>query len=168
MSTYTLISSQVLGSSAASVTFSSIPQTYKDLVLQVSGRLTVANTQYFAGLTFNTDTSTNYSDTDLIANGTTPGSSQHSSSNYIYLPAIPAATATANTFGSFEIYVPSYTSASNKPLSLTGPAENNSASAFTLTANAGLWRNTAAINQIVLTTLSGNFVSGSSFYLYGI
>ena len=36
--TYTLITSQTLASSAASVTFSSIPSTYTDLVLRVSAR----------------------------------------------------------------------------------------------------------------------------------
>ena len=36
--TYTLISSNVLASSAATVTFSSIPATYTDLVLRVSAR----------------------------------------------------------------------------------------------------------------------------------
>jgi hypothetical protein len=36
--TYTLIESQVLGSSAASVTFSAIPATYTDLVLKFSSR----------------------------------------------------------------------------------------------------------------------------------
>ena len=57
--TYTLISSNVLGSSAASVTFSSIPATYTDLVLRVSARTDADDTSL---ITFN-GTTTGYSKT---------------------------------------------------------------------------------------------------------
>jgi len=61
-STYTLISSNVLGSSAASVTFSAIPSTYTDLVLRISARgldaaLNTETMQFFV----NNSTSAQYS-----------------------------------------------------------------------------------------------------------
>ena len=69
--TYTPIATQTLGSSAASVTFSSIPGTYTDLML-----ISFAQGQASGGdnrlvLQFNGDTATNYSSTYLIGNGTT-------------------------------------------------------------------------------------------------
>jgi hypothetical protein len=64
--TYVAIAEQTLGTAAASVTFSSIPGTYTDLVLVLSVQDASGNT--FA-LQFNGDTSTNYS---TVLTGTTP------------------------------------------------------------------------------------------------
>ena len=78
-----------------------------------------------------------------------------------------AATATNNTFANFEIYIPSYTAIQNKPSSAFGVAENNATSPIFIQVSAGLRSVTDAITSISLVP-SGNFVSGSSFYLYGI
>jgi hypothetical protein len=169
-STYTLISSNVLSSSAASVTFSSIPSTYTDLVLRVSGRTTVTGQAMdVMTLQFNGLGGTSYSITRLTGNGSAAASSRNSGVDVINAYYIlDAADATANTFGSVEVYIPSYTIAQNKPVSVIGSQENNLAAAYTA-ATAGLWQNTSAITQIAITsTGGGNLVSGSSFYLYGI
>jgi hypothetical protein len=81
---------------------------------------------------------------------------------------VDGATATANTFGSTEIYIPSYTVSQNKPLSIFSVQENNTSSAFIVCA-ANLWRNTAAVTSIYLVpNTASNFIATSSFYLYGI
>jgi hypothetical protein len=77
MSTYTPIATQTLGSAAASVTFSSIPQGYTDLILVIN-YATSASTGN-ALLRFNSDTGSNYSETALIGNGTTATSDRESS-----------------------------------------------------------------------------------------
>jgi hypothetical protein len=163
-STYTLISSNVLSSSAASVTFSAIPSTYTDLVLRVSGRTTVTGQA-----TDNLELRFNGSITRLRGNGSTASSSANSGVTVINgLTAFDAADATSNTFSSLEIYVPSYLASQNKPVSLFSAQEDNNATA-NIVATAGLWRDTTAISSIYIGSNSGgSFVSGSSFYLYGI
>jgi hypothetical protein len=168
-STYTLISSNVLSTTAASVTFSAIPATFTDLVLRISARDSFSNGNGVSiKLRFNSDTASNYSWTLLEGSGSFVGSSQASNqSGRTDFEASSDAGQTANTFGSTEIYIPSYTVSQNKPISGIGASENNSATAHRMGASANLWRNTAAISQISITTFQ-NFVSGSSFYLYGI
>ena len=166
--TYTLISSNTLSASAASVTFSSIPSTYTDLVLRVSARTDVnANDQIV--LQINTDTGTNYSKTRLYGNGASAGSGQYSNSAPSYTGYnLVGSGATASTFSNAEFYIPNYTSSANKPISQFGVEETNATTAY-MSADAILWRGTSAITQLVLSSFqSGNFVSGSSFYLYGI
>jgi hypothetical protein len=168
MATYTLISSNVLSSSAATVTFSSIPATYTDLVVRYAVRGTAAGTN--TRITFNGSSATNYSVTVVGANTTSAVSSRESSATYANnFYSVNRSTSTASTFSSAEIYIPSYTVAQNKPFSGAGVIENNSATTlFYIAANALLWRDTATISSITLTSESGSFVADSSFYLYGI
>jgi hypothetical protein len=170
MATYTLISSNVLSSSAASVTFSSIPATYTDLVMRLSLRCDPGYSTDVVpfGVRFNSDSATNYSNTALIGFGSGTASSRDSNANNgtVYY-SMNGTNTTANTFGSIEIYIPSYTVSQNKPFSAIGAQENNNATAY-MAAHAELWRNTAAITSTTLTPNSGNFLTGSSFYLYGI
>ena len=162
--TYTLINSNVLSSSAASITFSSIPATYTDLVVKISTRVNYATTDIEGYLSIN-GTSTNYSYTLLAGSGATASSTRAST----YVPYVDdGANATSNTFASGEIYIPSYAVSQNKPISVSSAAENNITSNVYQYVVAGLWRNTAAITSLTFTPFSGSYVSGSSFYLYGI
>jgi hypothetical protein len=166
--TYTLISSNVLSSTATSVTFSSIPATYTDLVLRVSARSNTASTvNDNFGITVNNSTTT-YSLTRLTGTGSAVSSSRLSSGNSWYGDFVPGASATASTFGSMELYFPSYTSSQNKVASITSISETN-ATAASMSASAFLWQVTDTISSIkILSDGGGNLVTGSSFYLYGI
>jgi hypothetical protein len=170
MSTYTLIQSQTLASSAASVTFSSIPATYTDLVIRASVRGDVSALLGAMKINFNGDTATNYSYTNLLGNSSAASSSYASAQTTDSIINIDDATATASTFGSFEVYIPNYTSTSSKPFSGFDVTENNAATAGAadIQVNAHLYRGASAISSIVFAPSSGNFVTGSSFYLYGI
>ena len=172
-STYTLISSNVLASSAASVTFSAIPSTYTDLVVRASLKATNTNTVTSAGyITFNGTGGTVYSRTDIqtLSNSNAPTSSRSSNGSEIQSLIIDSANAAfANTFNSTEIYIPSYTVSQNKPVSIYSVAEMNNTTGYDLmNATAGLWRNTSAITSITFYPQSASFEIGSSFYLYGI
>jgi len=165
MATYTLISSNVLASSAASVTFSSIPATYTDLVLRISARSATASATDQLVLTFNSDSGANYSITRLYGNGATAVSS---SSTVMLAGIINASTTTASTFSNTEIYIPNYLSKTSKPMSTFSAQENNTTTGID-NVNAMLYRNTSALTSIVITNTSAtNFDIGSSFYLYGI
>ena len=170
MATYTLISSNVLASSAASITFSSIPATYTDLVVRVSTRSSVASTQSNLAIELNSDSSALYSATFLFMTGQTPYSQQWTGDTYArtYGNTV-GSTAGSNIFSNFELYLPSYIASQNKTFGTFGATENNSANDNSITATANLYRSTTAISSLrFFNNDSSNFVSGSSFYLYGI
>ena len=167
--TYTLIASNTLSSSAASVTFSSIPGTYTDLVLRVSIRGAAAAINDYARLTVNS-IATGYSETDLYASGTSASSSRLTTrSNWLYGGGWHSANlGTSNTFSNTEIYIPNYAGSTNKIASRFSAQENNTANNNNIGVEALLLSNTAIISSVTVDGGGVNFVSGSSFFLYGI
>ena len=163
--TYKPIASTTLSSAAATVTFSGIPSTYTDLVIRMSTRVDYATNDGNILIRFNGDTASNYSYTFVYGNGSSTVSSRGSTTRIIGASATQGTSSTSSTFATAELYIPNYLVSQNKPLSIDSATENNATEAFR-TANAGLWRNTAAITSINLE--GGNFVSGSTFDLYGI
>ena len=165
MSTYTLISSQVLGSSAASVTFSSIPSTYKDLVLRVSGKTDYTVSAYDLGYIGFNGVTTNLSFTRLQGSGSAASST--SGTGGIFFRANASGTGSTNIFGNAEIYIPNYAGSTSKPASVSSVEENNGTEAY-ISEYAGLWSSTAAITSLTAYPNNGNWATNSSFYLYGI
>jgi hypothetical protein len=163
-----LIASQVLGTSAATVTFSAIPGTYKDLVLRVTCRNTTNSYNYTLSVG---GSAGQYSETEIHAEGTSSvGSTRTSNTDPFGTSSYLFGTAsgdTADTFGVSEIYIPSYTASQNKPVSLVSFRERNSTS-LGMSAIAGLFRNTSAISTITAASAGTAFAAGSSFYLYGL
>ena len=171
MATYNLISSNILASSAASVTFSSIPATYTDLVLRISARSDIAGLVNTFKLTYNAIAGTNYSYILLYGNTNPPISVGDSGQSTLRHGYYDGDTTTSNTFGSAEIYIPNYTGSIKKPSSSFSVSENNSAAAteWYISSYAGLSQSTAAITGITIASVdTANYKIGSSFYLYGI
>ena len=171
MATYTLISSNVLSSSAASVTFSSIPSTYTDLVLRWSARDDNADVYSIPRISFNSDSASNYSRTQLEGYGA-GGSASGNAANQSFIAAFytfDGNTATSNTFSNSELYIPNYTSTNSRQLSIFGVSETSSSSAY-MSATAALYRGSSSISSITITKggFASNILAGSSFYLYGI
>jgi hypothetical protein len=133
-------------------------------VLRVSARCD--NNSNASYLTFN-GTTTGHSYTLLYADGATPASVQYSGGARINFSFVEVSGYTTNTFSNGELYIPSYTASQNKPVGIFAVTENNATTAL-MGITAGLWSNTAAITSLTLAQPSGNFVTGSSFYLYGI
>ena len=166
--TYTLINSNVLTSSAASITFSSIPATYTDLVLRMSTRDLLSGSQANQFRVFiNGSTSSIYSWVELLGNGASASSTSVSGNGRFNISYTDSDSATANTFASHELYFPSYTASQNKPISSFGAQEMNATTAR-IAAQAMLFSSTAAITEIKVEGNSANWAAGSSFYLYGI
>lgn len=167
--TYTLIASNVLSSATTTITFSSIPSTYTDLVLKFTARTNYPSQYVSPVIRFNGDTGNNYSYT-LASNNNNSKYTQTlgSTSNIAGGSYVVGSTATTSTFGSYEMYIPSYTVSQNKPVSGFAVAENNSATVFDLQVDAMLYSSTNAINSISISIPSYTFDTGSSFYLYGI
>ena len=168
--TYQLIASNTLSSAAASVTLSSIPGTYTDLLLRITTRVDRAIVgAHNCRLTVNGSSTSDYSQTNLAEFGVTINSTRASAEAFITTPST-ANSSTANTFSSNEFYFPNYAGSTSKTLSVFDVIENNSTANFEsqISVKAGLRSNTAAITSITLDTNGYNYLSGSSFFLYGI
>jgi hypothetical protein len=155
--TYTALFTNTLGTAAPSVTFSSIPSGYTDLVLIISGTVSSEGAVRFQ---CNGDTSTNYSTTLLFGNGSSAVSGKASNQNFGAVGRI--GTVMSNSIIHFMNY-------SNTTTFKTVLSRGNTSNLF-ITAQTTLWRATpAAITSIVLTPENAtNFDAGSTFSLYGI
>lgn len=167
--TYSKIATYTVGSGGvASIDFINIPQTYTDLVLMFSGRANQAATEASVSVQFNGSTSS-YTSRWLRGNGAAAASGTDTyGTDEIYIGEVPAANATSSTFGNCLIYIPNYTAAVNKSVSVDMVSENNATTAWAY-LTAGLLSNTAAITSIkLLNQGANNFVQYSTAHLYGI
>jgi hypothetical protein len=159
--TYEPIATTTLGSAASTITFSSIPATYTDLKVVITG--TSSASEYVA-VQFNGDTGTNYSRTALFGDGSAVTSNQTTSGNYVRDDAL----FTNNTnvaMTSFDVF--SYAGSTNKTLLMQGSGDKNGSGV--VSRIVGLWRNTSAITSIKLYGAFGaNFNTGTTATLYGI
>jgi hypothetical protein len=157
--TYEPIASQTLGSAASSVTFSSIPGTYTDLVLIASGKATVGDN--FVYFQYNGDTGNNYSRTQLSGNGSSGSSARGSNESAALVGAY-----TLNVDGNYVVAsVMSYANSNVFKTALV--AANYQGSTVYRVVN--LWRSTAAITSLTaLVAGSSQFAAGATFSLYGI
>jgi hypothetical protein len=165
--TYTKIASVSVGSGgAATIDFTSIPATYTDLLLKVSlrGPTGYASDTMDTYLRFN-GTTTNYSDRLLYGTGSAVASISETSTGIDF--RVVGQNSTASTFGNAEIYIPNYAGSTNKSVSIDAVTENNATSVLTQ-LEAGLWSNTATINQITLVPFTTGFAQYSTATLYGI
>jgi hypothetical protein len=166
--TFELIASSTVGSGgAASIDFTSIASTWTDLCLKASLRSSDAAAFVNYTLKFNGSGGTAYSVKLLYGTGssaTSASSSGVAAGDYGFQDG---AGATASTFANVEIYIPNYAGSNYKSWSTDQVQENNATAAYAGLL-AGLWSNTAAINQVTLTSSAGNFVQYSTAYLYGV
>jgi hypothetical protein len=164
MATYTLISSVTVGSGgAATISFTSIPATYTDLVIKFSGNSSAQTPR----IRFNNLSSSIYSERLLYGQGASAAGASNASATYFDWVALCVNNG-ANFFGNSEFYIPNYAGNNNKTVLSDSVTEVNSATGNNLYLNAGLWADTAAITSIEFFFGSGNFLQYTTAYLYGI
>jgi hypothetical protein len=161
-STYTKIATTTLSSNAASVTFSSIPATYTDLVLVMNYFSTASE---WPMIQFNSDTANNYSFTEMYGNGSSPASVRQSNVAGIWVGYGAYSPAGSTNPGSIIINIQNYANATTYKTTVSRSNSTNG-----VEATVGSWRATpAAINTIVLKHQTATtYISGSTFTLYGI
>ena len=162
-STMTPIATQTLTAAAASVTFSSIPQGYTDIVMV--GSLQGSRATYGADLhtRYNGDSGSNYSYTYMTGNGSAASSNRYANQTEIN----NGGTIGANGTSEFSVNTIRIMNYSNTTTYKTSISTNAHASQQVQTF-VGLWRNTAAITSITFTGNGYNYNAGSTFTLYGI
>ncbi len=164
---FELISTTVLTASAASVTFSSIPQDYKHLQIRVTTRTTYDLAATFSQITFNADTGTNYSWHLLRGTGNAVSAFAGANQNYMQSFDTPGGTSPSGAFQGAVIDVLD-AFATNKNTTLR--TLSGSAGVFNqIQLSSGAWRNTSALTTIAIASdPRGLWSAGSRFSLYGI
>jgi hypothetical protein len=164
-----LISSAVVGSGgAASMSFTSIPQTFTDLLIVISARHnTTGSDNIIAQLN---GTTSGYTFRYLGGSGT--GVENYTQSSLGFSSGMPCGNIggtsyTASTFNSASFYLANYTDANAKRATAEGAFENNSTSAF-MSFTSSTSTVTAAVTSITIKPAFTSFVEHSTAYLYGI
>lgn len=149
------LATTTLGSAASSVTFGSIPATYRDLRLVINGTATVSGNIF---IRFNGDSSGSYSYVQAYGDGTSAASSS-------------AASQTADASGVFYTN-PGVATYDIMDYSATDKHKSNinrgSTAGNLVVMSAGRWASTSAITSIVVSHGSGSYATGTTFSLYGI
>lgn len=156
---YESIETYTVGAGGQStISFTSIPSTYKHLQIRYSGF--VANDAF---IRFNGDTGTNYSRHSLYGNGASAaayGAANETAMGFTY-------TASSTNPGAVICDVLDYANTNKyKTIKVLNGDDQNGSGIIMLAS--GNWRNTAAITSITIFEDSGVFGQYSSFALYGI
>jgi hypothetical protein len=164
---YYSIATTTLSTSAATVTFSSIPATYTHLQLRVLGQAADSGGAFNIKARFNSDTGNNYALHRLIGDGSSPTTAGVASTGYARLGVLNSSDFT-NVFSANVVDILDYTNTNKYTTTRSlGGYDKNGATGFVM-YHSSLWMNTAAITSIELTTDTGNLAQYSSFALYGI
>jgi hypothetical protein len=158
-----LIESKTLGTSQASIEFTSIPGDATDLVILASLRSARSDTDDPIVIELN-GSAANFSGRELYGNG----ASVFTTTRTNFVGYIPAVSFTSNTFGNLAMYFPNYAGSTNKSFSTDTVTENNGTTSYQEIL-ASLWSNTAPITSMLFKSgTSNNLVAGSTISLYKI
>lgn len=154
---------------AASVAFTSIPQTYQHLQIRGISRPTEAGSTgaQYVYLNMNSDTGTNYSRHSLTGDGSAATAQAAASDSVIRVGYQLRNGFAANIFATSIIDILDYKNTNkNKVVRSLNGFDANGAGYIAL--NSGSWMNTNAVTSLTLTCEVGSFVQFSQFALYGI
>jgi hypothetical protein len=169
--TFELLETQVLTSSAASVTFSSLSTyaaDYQHLQIRLTARTDRGDLGDALNVRFNGVSTSSYAWHYLNGNGSSVSSAASASATFMLGPLTTASSSAANLFGAGVIDILDFASTSKNTTmrSLNGmavPTVNQ------IRLSSGFYNNTGAVTSVGLTPNAGsNFVTGSRFSLYGI
>lgn len=165
---YEQIATVILGSPSASITFSSIPTTYKHLQLRGSFNANTSNASTGLGIQFNGSSSAEYNAHWLQANGSSVSSSFNGLDVAMRFSINAPGNGASSIYSSMVFDILDYTSTTkNKTIRGMGGVAFSSNNQIVL--GSGIWVNTAAINSITLLLNSGiQMFTSTRVSLYGI
>jgi len=153
-------------SGSSSITFSNIPQTYQHLQVRFSyARLNSSSGS--AGLTFNSDTGSNYIYHYLGGNGSNLDPNGNASYTAILVMPVSGGSTSPASYGSAIVDIYDYNSSSKKKTlrSFSGVDRNGTGWVY---LGSGLWQNTNAITSIRIDFQGDTCAANCVFSLYGI
>lgn len=160
-STEVAIATTTLGSAASSITFNSIGSTYTDLRLVLLNVSASGNNVVYVRL--NSDSGSNYSYTSIYGDGSSATSTRATSQTQ-WDQVSSGSNASYPQLWTLDIF--SYAGSTYKTALATSSNDRNGSGYTERTVY--LWRNTAAITSLVLTSQVNNFGVGTTATLYGI
>ena len=166
---YESIATVTVSSPVSSISFTSIPSTYKHLQIRSIARGTVAQAEMQTFYQFNSDTGSNYAYHLLRGNGSATFSDQLNSTTAASAQIrYSAASATSGIFGVGVTDILDYSNTTtNKTVRNLGGVDANGSGQVYFTS--GLWQSTTAITSIYIgINDGGNFAQYTQFALYGI
>jgi hypothetical protein len=169
-SSYESIASATGTGSSATITFSSIPSTYKHLQIRWIARSTFSSSSAIAIKVYvNSDTGANYAYHQIFGDGVSATATGSASQTEISLGGACAGNSmTSGIMGTGILDIADYASTSKtKTLRLTTGIDSNT-SAGSIRLSSALWNSTTAMSSISFETNNGNFGTTSTFALYGI
>lgn len=154
----------------ASISFTAIPATYRDLQFRLTGRAdTAAVLNIGVYVQLNGDTTANYDQQQHSAQAATSAAAETLATATPVVGLIPAATAVAGGAGTILADVPDYAGAWNKMVhSRSGRREANATAGLVANNVVVGWRSGAAITSILLAPTSGAFLQNTVAVLYGV
>jgi len=158
--TYDLISSSILGSSTTTVSFTSLPSTYRDLRLVIQGKATASS--YYAFLRFNNDSSSTYRGMWMYGDGNNRAGNG-AADNKFQLGAQNSYWDSSNEVMVTIDMLDYRGSTKNRTILSRFSKGTGYVELFT-----GQILNTATATSVQITMNVGQFAAGSTFYLYGI
>ena len=167
---YESIATVSLGSSQATIEFTSIPSTFKHLQVRFFARNTGSNANGYQALQYNNDTTSgNYYFYHYLEGDGTSATSANGGTNALSLAGRSAGALTTNNYGIGIIDILDYANTNKNKVHrvLTG-TDNNGSGLIEL--SSGQWYSNSAITSIKFLAGAGgyNFASGTHFALYGI
>jgi hypothetical protein len=167
-----LIASTTLGGTAATVTFSSIPQVYGTLLLVGLAAVSAAVKNNDCSLQYNSDAGTHYEMNTWDANQAAAnpvGSFTSANTSLIWAAAAPGTTyGNTGRAGAFTVMIPGYANTTMQKISLHDMFMADGGTSYDTHKRAGNWNQTSAITAMALTATGTTFTTGSYFALYGM
>lgn len=172
---FELIKKTVLSTASTTLSFTSIPQTYKDLKVFVTARGAYTGNRNTLVIAFNSDTDTaNYKGYEwFYEDGAMGGEFNNTNTSYTRnLGAMSGDSNDANQFGATEIIIPNYNNTTNYKVAYTSIASpRNASTGYAYWDRGTTWLSNNAINSITFSNNSGgssNLISQSTIWLYGL
>jgi hypothetical protein len=155
--------------SATSITFSSIPSTYRHLQIRVIGRTPDALTTSTAFMRFNSDTGTNYAAHWLYGDGASATATGSATRSNVWVQLYyPGSSYSSSIHATSIIDIHDYAvTTKNKTVRTFNGVDVNASGGY-VNLVSGLWMNTNAINSITIDFNGQNISNTSVFSLYGI
>lgn len=151
-----------------SVTFSSIPSTYKHLQLRFNVIAPAGNPSL--AITYNGVTTATYVTHTLVGNGATASASGSTGRTSLPLAWAQGMLPTYPNVSVMDVIDYASTTKNKVHRAIYGQENNSGTTVSTLELMSGVWLSTAAINSITITVTGGGpvFQSGTTISLYGI
>lgn len=153
----------------SSISFTSIPSTYKHLQIRLIGRIDRAGeANDFFTIRYNSDAGSNYAWHALEGSGSTTYGESGGGTSLPRCGDITATTAGSGIFGVGVIDILDYTNTSKYKTTRTFTGRDASGSGW-VWFGSSLWKNSAAISTITIVPTFGTaFQQNTQFALYGI